>query len=39
LQKIKDHTLIQEDKIEEKDINNSKTFGQIIEMINENENK
>ena len=39
LQEIKDHTLIQQDKIEEKDINNSKTFGQIIEMINENENK
>lgn len=38
-QKINDHTLIQEDRIEEKDINNSKTFGQIIEMINENENK
>jgi len=36
---IKDHTLIQTDKIEEKDINNSKTFGQIIEMINESENK
>ena len=39
LQEIKDHTLIQQDKFEEKDINNSKTFGQIIEMINENENK
>ena len=39
LQEIKDHTLIQQDKYEEKDINNSKTFGQIIEMINENENK
>ena len=36
---IKDHTLIKNYKIEEKDINNIKNFGQIIEMINENENK
>ena len=38
LQEIKDHTLIKND-IEDKDINNSKSIGQIIEMVNDNENK